>query len=181
MTRKATKPWGFSGWRWELLTDVRGQTLEIGCGWGSNFAHYPPEAHVTAFDIEWERVLHAARLRQPQVRVSAADAQQLGFSANTFEAVVGTLVFCSIPNPSQALAEIRRVLAPGGKLYLIDHVRSHQPWLASAQDALAPAWLAVTGGCNLNRRTEDVVRQSGFELLTVKVGWGDLLKLMIAR
>jgi ubiquinone/menaquinone biosynthesis C-methylase UbiE len=179
--RKTTRPFGFGGWRWELLGDVRGRALEIGCGWGHNFDHYPDGLSLSAFDLEIDRVRSAAQRPVPQlsVRVAAADAQQLPFPEGNFDSVVGTLVFCSIPNPPQALAEIRRVLKPDGRLYLIDHVRSHQQWLGRTQDFLAPAWLTVTGGCNLNRDTETTVRRAGFEIEKLKVGWGGLLKLMI--
>jgi ubiquinone/menaquinone biosynthesis C-methylase UbiE len=112
--------------------------------------------------------------------LSAADAQRLPFPTAHFDSVVGTLVFCSIPDPQQALAEIRRVLKPGGRLFLIDHVRSHQSWLGHTQDFLAPAWLAVTGGCNLNRNTEATVRATGYDLERLEIGWGGLLKLMVA-
>jgi len=180
--RKTKRPFGFSGWRWELLGAVTGQTLEIGCGWGYNFAHYPATVDLVAFDIEMARVRSAAR--QPNLnlpfRLSVTDAEQLPFPNNYFDSVVGTLVFCSIPHPDRALAEIQRVLKPGGRLYLIDHVRSHHSVLAHTQDFLAPVWHRVTGGCNLNRNTEETVRAAGYHLERLKIGWGGLLKLMVA-
>lgn len=181
--RKTSRPFGFGGWRWELLGDVRQRTLEIGCGWGHNFDHYPPGASVSAFDIDVGRVRSAARRRKPgqPIRLAAANAQHLPFPDHHFDSVTGTLVFCSIPDPAQALAEIRRVLRPDGRLYLIDHVRSHHEWLGLTQDFLAPAWLAVTSGCNLNRDTESIVRRAGFEIDRLKIGFGGLLKLMIAK
>jgi ubiquinone/menaquinone biosynthesis C-methylase UbiE len=115
--RSARRPWGFAGWRWELLSDVRGPTLELGCGWGHNFAHYPPAATLSAFDLAPARVRaarqRAGRLRAP-VRLSVGDAEHLAWPERTFETVAGTLVFCSIPHPDRALAEVRRVLRPGG-------------------------------------------------------------------
>ncbi|MBM4425229.1 MAG: class I SAM-dependent methyltransferase [Chloroflexi bacterium] len=177
--RKETRPFGFGGWRWELLGDVRGRALEIGCGWGHNFDHYPSEISVSAFDVEMDRVREAAR-RGHSIRLAAADAQQLPFPDVRFDSVVATLVFCSIPDPAAALGEIRRVLKPDGRLYLIDHVRSHHHWLGRAQDFLAPAWLWATGGCNLNRDTESTVRRAGFEIEKLKVGFGGLLKLMVS-
>jgi ubiquinone/menaquinone biosynthesis C-methylase UbiE len=181
--RKESRPFGFGGWRWELLGDVQGQILEIGCGWGHNFDHYPSNIPIAAFDIDLDRVRSASRQRASgrPIRLAAANAQQLPFPDSYFDSVVGTLVFCSIPDPAQALAEIRRVLNPDGRLYLIDHIRSHHKWLGQTQDFLAPAWLAVTGGCNLNRNTESTVRQAGFEIEKLKAGFGGLLKLMIAK
>lgn len=178
--RQHTRPFGFGGWRWELLSEVRGHTLEVGCGWGHNFAHYPSEVAVSAFDLNPERVSTAGR-RQASVALSVADAQQLAWAAHTFDTVVGSLVFCSIPRPEQALAEIRRVLKPTGRLFLLEHVRSHHEWLGQLQDGLAPAWLWATGGCHLNRDTETTVRAAGFAIERRVLGYGGLLKLMITR
>lgn len=181
--RSYKRPSGFGGWRWELLGEVKGYTLEIGCGQGSNFAYYPSGLTVNAFDLELGKVRTASRLRThyPPVRMSNANAERLPFADDSFDSVVGTLVFCSIPNPARALAEIRRVLKTDGKLYLIDHVRSHKPWLGTLQDALAPTWLWATGGCNLNRDTENTVRRNGFEIEKLKIGYGGLLKLMVSK
>jgi SAM-dependent methyltransferase len=178
--RRPTRPFGFAGWRWELLGEVRGRTLEIGCGWGHNFAHYPAAAAVTAFDYDAGRVRAAARRRFP-VPLAVADAQHLGWTDRAFDSVVGTLVFCSIPQPALALAEVRRVLKPGGRLFLVEHVRSHHAWLGHAQDALAPGWRWLTGGCNLNRDTEATVRAAGFAIERWKTGYAGLLELIVAR
>ncbi len=182
MLRRATRPSRFAGWRWELLGRVTGQTLEIGCGWGYNFEHYPkgPGTEVTAFDVDRERLRSAAARRSP-VRLALADAEQMPWPSQSFDSVVGTLVFCSIPHPAQALAEVQRVLRPGGRLFLVEHVRSHLPWLGLTQDWLAPAWRWGTGGCNLNRDTEAAVRAAGFEIETLKLGYAGLLKLIIAK
>ena len=178
------RPWGFAGWRRALLSQVRGPVLELGCGWGRNFAHYPPGVPVTAFDLDTARVRLARRearkLGRP-IRVAVSDAERLAWPDQTFAAVTGTLVFCSIPQPALALAEVRRVLAPGGRLYLVEHVLSDRPWLAALQQALAPAWHWCTGGCNLNRQTAATVRAAGFEIEQLKPGWGGLLNLIVAR
>jgi ubiquinone/menaquinone biosynthesis C-methylase UbiE len=171
---------GFAGWRRKLLDAVRGRTLEIGCGWGHNFSHYSPEAAVTAFDYDAGRVASAAR-RRACIPLAVADAQRLAWADRSFDAVVGTLVFCSIPQPDLALAEVRRVLKPEGRLFLVEHVRSHHAWLGRTQDFLAPGWHWLTGGCNLNRDTEASVRAAGFELERRVVGYAGLLKLLIAR
>lgn len=178
--RTLKRPWGFAGWRWALLGQAQGGTLEIGCGWGHNFSHYPTTAHVTAFDLSPDHLRTAVQRRAP-IPLVLADAQRLAWPEQTFDTVVGTLVFCSIPEPAQALAEARRVLKPHGRLLLVEHIRSHHAWLGSLQDALAPAWLWLSGGCHLNRDTEATVRAAGFTLESVKVGWGGVLKLMIGR
>lgn len=144
---------------------------------------------IMASDIEVNRLRLAARRAGPgpAIQLSALDAQYLPFPDGYFDSVVGTLVFCSVPDPSRALAEIRRVLRrpdpasgrTGGRIYLIDHVRSHREWIGQVQDLCAPLWLAITGGCHLNRDTESTVREAGFRLAKVKVGWAGLLKLMV--
>ncbi|MBI5348392.1 MAG: class I SAM-dependent methyltransferase [Chloroflexi bacterium] len=178
--RKLQRPLGFTGWRWDLLEEVRGRTLEIGCGWGSNFDHYPAEASILAFDIEPVRA-RSAHNKRSRVLLSAADAQQIPHPNHSFDSVVGTLVFCSIPQPHAALAEIRRVLKPNGKLFLIDHVRSHHHWLGSTQELLNPLWNTVTGGCNLNRDNESMVSEAGLKIEKLKVGWFGVLKLWVAN
>ncbi len=178
--RQATRPRAFAGWRWDLLGQLRGRTLEIGCGLGANFEHYPAGLPVTAFEVDPQRLRTAAGLRAPMA-LAQADAQHLAWPSQTFDSVVGTLVFCSIPDPAAALAEARRVLRPGGRLYLVEHVKSAHAWLAAAQDGLAPLWHWGTGGCNLNRETEATVRAAGFEIETLKIGYAGLLKLMIAK
>jgi ubiquinone/menaquinone biosynthesis C-methylase UbiE len=178
--RKATRPFGFTGWRWDLLDEVRGQTLEIGCGLGGNFDHYPADSSVLAFDIDPLRV-RSAKNKRSAVRLSAADAQQLPYPNHSFDSVVGTLVFCSIPQPKLAIAEIQRVLKHGGKLFLIDHVRSHHHWLGTTQEALNPAWNKITGGCNLNRDNEKMIKESGLKIERLKIGWYGLLKMIVAQ
>jgi ubiquinone/menaquinone biosynthesis C-methylase UbiE len=171
---------GFGRWRRKLIGAIDERVLEVGCGWGHNFGHYGPAAQVTAFDVDLQRVKAAARRKQP-VALALADAHQLPWPSAEFDAVVGTLVFCSIPEPARALAEIRRVLKPGGQLFLLEHVRSDRGWLGSTQDFLAPAWLRVTGGCNLNRDTEAAVRAAGFIIEQKQVAFQGVLKLMVAR
>jgi ubiquinone/menaquinone biosynthesis C-methylase UbiE len=81
------------------------------------------------------------------------------------DTVVVGLMFCSVPDPDRALEEIKRVLRPGGTLRFVEHVRDAEGTLrARIQDALNPAWKVVSGGCNANRRTADLVRSLGFEI-----------------
>ncbi len=166
---------GLAGRRRALLAQVQGQVLEVGAGTGFNGLHYPPGAQVVATDIN-NAHLQLAQRKAATVRLACADAQQLPFAAETFDAVVGTLVFCSIANVTQALQEVRRVLRPHGRLWLLEHVRGQGPVARRVTDWLAPLWFALQGECHLNRETAQAVAQAGFEVRYVdQSGWWGLL------
>jgi ubiquinone/menaquinone biosynthesis C-methylase UbiE len=95
------------------------------------------------------------------VRTSDAPAEALPFPDGSFDVVVSTLVLCTVDDPGRALAEVRRVLAPGGRLVLLEHVRSGGG-LARWQDRLAPLWRHLAAGCHLNRDTRAAVERAGF-------------------
>jgi ubiquinone/menaquinone biosynthesis C-methylase UbiE len=171
--------------RRELLRKAFGSVLEIGAGTGANLPFYPPETMVTAIDM---RPVHlaAATKKANSVRrkvtftAGCADAQDLPFSDNAFDVVVGTLVFCSIHQPSLALAEIARVLVPGGRLLLLEHVRGQNPFARRMTDWLHPLWFALQGECHLNRDTATTVAHSGFHIDRTSVHGRGLLQLIEA-
>ena len=173
-------------WRSNLLREVRGHVLEVGAGSGPNLDHYQPAASIIATEFNEESIVQAkARLSHRtsggRIRLASADIEHLAFPDDTFDAVVATLVFCSVERPVIGFQEVRRVLKPGGQLYLIDHVRSHHAWLGRLQDRLNPRWTVFADGCNLNRDTENNVRVAGFELISLKVNFLGLIKTMVAR
>jgi ubiquinone/menaquinone biosynthesis C-methylase UbiE len=108
--------------------------------------------------------LRAARRRSPSTPLVRASAEALPFRAGAFQTVVSSLVFCSVPRPEVGLAEVRRVLADGGQLRMLEHVRSRGRFKARLQDAMQPAWTWVTGGCHPNRKTEAAVEAAGFRI-----------------
>lgn len=168
--------------RRQLLTRAIGCLLEIGMGTGANLPWYQEGSRVFGIDANIERMSGSARRSfTTPFAASCADAQQLPFASNQFDTVVGTLVFCSIPEPKQALGEIRRVLRPGGRLLLLEHVRgqgSVSRWLT---DAFHPAWFALQGSCHLNRETGRSVEEAGFNIThTSQHGWG-VLQLIEAQ
>jgi ubiquinone/menaquinone biosynthesis C-methylase UbiE len=168
-------------WRSRLLRDVRGLVLEVGAGSGPNLDHYPREARVIATEFNEESIALAQPRSASHVRLAAADIEHLAFPDDLFDAVTATLVFCSVEQPVVGFHEVRRVLRPGGRVHLIEHVRSHHGWLGRLQDRLNARWSAWAEGCNLNRDTESNLRQAGFELLAVRVNYLGLIKTMIAR
>jgi len=172
---------GLARLRHSLIAKARGTVLEIGAGTGTNFAHYQANARVFALD-ESREMLAAARRRLCRVcaSITQADAQVLPFASHTFQTVVGTFVFCSIPNPAQALAEIQRVLQPAGKLLLLEHTRGHHPLAAALTDWLHPAWYALNGSCHLNRQTAQIITEAGFDVTHIERHWGGIIQVIQA-
>ncbi len=148
-------------WRGWLVGGARGRVLEIGCGTGRNLPRYPASARVVGIDPHWQN-LERARRRAPVAALVQARAEALPFRDGAFDTVVSSLVLCSVDDPAAALAELRRVLAPGGALRAIEHVRADRGWRARLQDAVQPAWTVVSGGCRPNRDTEAAVQTAGF-------------------
>ena len=143
-----------------LVSDLRGDVLEIGCGTGMMFEHYAAEGvRVRAVDND-DAFLERARTRvRPNVELVKADARHLPFADESFDAVVACLVFCSIPGPEVAFAEAKRVLRPGGELRLIEHVASDRAVPRALMHAADPVWLWLNHqGCHMDRDTAATVR-----------------------
>jgi ubiquinone/menaquinone biosynthesis C-methylase UbiE len=152
---------GLRRWRQWLVSGARGRTLDLGTGTGRNLPLFDRDARVVALDLD-RHSMPRARRRAPHVPLVVARAEALPFRDRTFHTVVSGLVFCSVDDPDQGLAEVRRVLAPDGELRMLEHVRSTNRLLAWWQDRTQPAWTWFAGGCRPNRDTEATVRRSGF-------------------
>jgi ubiquinone/menaquinone biosynthesis C-methylase UbiE len=157
---------GFGRWRRWLPGGAAGRTLDLGTGTGRNLPWLPEGAAAVGVD-PCPQNLGAARRRAPHVPLVRARAEALPFRAGAFETVLSGMVFCSVDDPAAGLAEVERVLRPGGTLRMLEHVRSGQGLVARWQDLIQPAWTRCTGGCRPNRDTEQAVLSAGFELLTV--------------
>lgn len=174
----------FKRWREILWSKVQGpKILEVGVGTGKNFPCYPPGCEIVAIDFS-EKMLQRARqksiARGIAVELQLMDVQQLAFADDSFDTVVATFVFCSVPDPLQGLQELYRVCKPGGKLVLLEHVLSSRPPLARLMNFLNPLVVSMVGA-NINRKTLDTVRQSGFHALRLDAVSGDIVKLFTAR
>jgi ubiquinone/menaquinone biosynthesis C-methylase UbiE len=156
-------------WRRELVGDLAGKVLEIGAGTGRNLDHYPasldelvlaePDPHMRA------RLERAVSATGRPARVLSAEAAEVPLGAESVDAVVSTLVLCSVVDPARVLAEIARVLRPGGKLLFLEHVAADdRPDRLAWQERLEPIWSRLAGGCHLTRRTHELIEKSGFEL-----------------
>jgi ubiquinone/menaquinone biosynthesis C-methylase UbiE len=174
----------FRRWRAELWKRVRGpRILEVGVGTGKNFPFYPPGVTVVAIDLS-PRMLERARRRAERdgvsVALQVADAQALPFPDASFDTVVATFVFCSVPDPVRGLREARRVLVPGGQLLLLEHVLSHRPVLRTLMRLANPVIVRLIGA-NIDRETVANVERAGFVVKQVDDLWLDIVKLIEAE
>ncbi len=155
-----------------LLRGARGRVLEIGAGDGRNIPHYSlssdPDLQLEIVEPDRHmRARMAARAHAAGITMVDAKAESLPYPDAAFDTVVSTLVLCSVRHPDRALAEIRRVLKPGGKLLFLEHVRG-EGGRARVQDRYDPAWSRVMGGCHLNRDTPGAIRGAGLSLSAVE-------------
>jgi ubiquinone/menaquinone biosynthesis C-methylase UbiE len=159
-----------SHWRAELLGSASGEVLEIGAGTGANVPFYTPSVTRLVLTEPDSAMLARLRRRLGLARAGSAEALQaevdaLPFGDASFDAVVSTLVLCSVRDVPRALAEVRRVLRPGGRLLFIEHVAADdRPERLAWQRRLEPLWSRVAGNCHLTRRTGDRIRDAGFAI-----------------
>lgn len=158
----------------ELLAGLTGRVVEIGAGNGMNFAHYPSEVEeVVAFEPEAylrEKAEAAAAKAPVRVTVDDAPADPLPLPDGSIDTAVASLVLCTVPDPGRALAELRRVLKPGGELRFMEHVRSRAPRKARLQRRLdrLGIWPWFAGGCHCSRDTVAAIEAAGFSVERVR-------------
>jgi ubiquinone/menaquinone biosynthesis C-methylase UbiE len=155
--------------RRRLLAGLHGRVLEVGAGNGLNFPHYPATiTEVLAVEPEpyLRRLAMAAASQAPApIRVADGTAEALPADDATFDGVVASLVLCIVTDPDQALAEVRRVLRPGGTLRFYEHVRATDPRRARWQDQLERPWGWLVGGCHPNRDTVAAITAAGLQVV----------------
>lgn len=156
--------------RESIAGKAEGRVLEIGSGTGANFPFYERANTVHAIEPDPDmrkRSLLRAEKAKVHIKTYGAKAEQLPFAADTFDAVVATLVFCTILEPAKALQELRRVSKPGAHLAFFEHVRMKKAPFGKLQDALTPIWAKASAGCHLNRETLKAVKKSGLMVTNV--------------
>jgi len=174
----------YSKWRELLWSKVEGtHILEVGVGTGKNFPFYPPDAEITAIDFSDGMLKHAkdrASKQKVKVCLQQMDVQNLEFEDNTFDTVVASFVFCSVPDPVRGLMEVERVCKPGGKVVLLEHVLSANRILGWLMNLANPLLVRMLGE-NINRRTAENVAKSGLAVEQVTDLGAGILKLIEAR
>src|SRR6266545_4802171 len=160
------------GHRSRLLAGLEGRVLEVGAGTGLNFPHYPATVtEVVAVEPEpylRRLALTAARQVPAPIRVVDAAAEALPAKDTCFDTAVASLVLCSVADLVRALAEIGRVLRPGGTLRFYEHVRADAPGLARWQDRLQRPWGWLAGGCHPNHDTVAAITAAGLQVVALE-------------
>ncbi|MBF5043559.1 class I SAM-dependent methyltransferase [Aggregicoccus sp. 17bor-14] len=161
---------GLARERARLLAGLSGDVVELGAGTGLNLPHYPASARLTLTEPTPEM---AARLRarvereRPGAEVLLAPAEQLPLEDASADAVVSTLVLCTVADPQRALSEVRRVLRPGGRLLLFEHVATQGAW-GRVQQLFEPVQHFCARGCHLTRDTRGELERAGFDTREVR-------------
>lgn len=158
-----------------LFARAHGRTLLVTAGTGLDFRHLPP-TDVVAIDFSLA-MLGRARARRAgcsaSITLLAADAESLPFGRGSFDTAISSCSLCSIRHPDRALAEIRRVLRPAGRLLLFEHVRSRQPLLGVILDAMT-LW-SRRGGTDMNRDTVTAIERAGFAIASIQPVFLDII------
>ena len=174
----------FKNRRTKLWEKVDGyHVLEVGVGTGKNFDYYPADARITAIDFSQEMLKQAAHKKNRKntpVELHLMDVQSLCFADNSFDTVIGSFVFCSVPLPLKGLKELYRVCKPGGQVLLLEHVLSSKPVLAKVMNFINPVILALAGA-NITRNTVKNIKACGFASVRVDERSGDIIKLIEAK
>ena len=173
----------FSKYRERALSPVKGKVLEIGIGTGKNLPYYPKDVEVIGIDFSRGMLEKAEKRRKElgleNVKLLLMDAQELEFEDNTFDTVVSTFVFCTVPDPIKGLREAYRVLKPGGRAVFLEHMKSESRLLNIPLYLMDPVMRALTG-TSMIRETQKNIEKAGFKIEKVENLFFDIVRLIIA-
>ncbi len=169
-------------YRRRVLSAANGRVLEVGIGSGVNLSFYPP-ATEEIFGLEpaprlIDMARRAAQRSSAQVRFIEGSAEAIPLESHSVDTVVMTWTLCSIPDASQSLAEMRRVLKPGGLLLFVEHGQAPEEGVRKWQNRLTPLWKRLAGGCHLNRPVRTLIESAGFRIGELTTGYMRVPKLM---
>ncbi len=154
--------------RERVCADLHGRVVEIGFGSGRNVPFYPDTVKsvsaVEPADLGWKMAAERVAASTVPVERAGLDGQHLPFEDDSFDSALSTWTLCTIPDVETALAEVRRVLVPGGTFHFVEHGLAPDPGVVKWQNRLNPIQKAVAGGCHLNRDIRGLVESAGFEI-----------------
>ena len=162
-------------YREQVVSAAAGRVLEVGIGSGLNLAFYGVGVEQVIGLDRSPRLLAMARKAGRGAGVSIdlleGTAEAIPLESRSVDSVVTTWTMCSIPDAARALAEMRRVLTPGGHLLFVEHGRAPDRSVQWWQDRLNPVWRCISGGCNVNRRIDELILSAGFRVQRLETGY----------
>lgn len=170
--------------RGEVISKAEGRILEVGIGTGKNLSLYPVSANLTGIDFS-PGMLEIAQDKAAQIglkntRLIEMDIEEINFPDESFDTIVSTFVFCTVPHPDKGLHELYRVLKPGGKALFLEHMRSDSKWLNALlwiMDKISTPLL----GTSMLRETQKGIKKAGFTILSSEYKFFDILRLIVAE
>ncbi len=174
----------FRRFRRLAVSYARGETLEVGVGTGNNMPYYPSDLEVNAIDFSSGMMRKAAQKKESlgaeNIRLLEMDVERLAFPDNTFDTSISTFVFCTVPDPLHGLAELRRVLKPGGKAIFLEHMKSSN-FLINLCLYVMNLFTQRFLGTSMIRETQKNIVASGFEILEVHLLILDVVRLIVVE
>jgi ubiquinone/menaquinone biosynthesis C-methylase UbiE len=174
----------FSHLREKFRSLLEGKVLEVGVGTGKNIPYYPEDVEVTGIDFSKGMLVKAQkridRLSVRNVSLIEMDVEDMQFSSESFDTVLSTFVFCTVPNPIRGLEEVYRVLKPGGKAVFIEHMRSEKPFLNIPLYMMNVFTTALLGTSTI-RETQKNIEKAGFKIDDVQNTGFDIIRFIVAR
>jgi len=185
LLEKPMESMSMAKWRKKLIKRIEGEKiLEVGVGTGKNLSYYPEKTNVIGIDFS-KNMLEKARDKvenRKNIKLIEMDAEDMNFVDNTFDTVVTSCVFCSVPDPIKGLKEIRRVCKNNGKIIMLEHMRSNNEFVGKFMDIVNFIPLNIWGA-NINRQTMKNLNKAGFKENDIEYQdiWSDIVKLIEIR